>query len=166
MVPIEVPKTGTDLVPNLGTWRGSKSGYLERYPNFEPNPFLFLVPESVPKFGTNSVPVLGTSERIIFYIYFLFSFLIISVCSVCLWCSKFGCQLCSKFWYIQVSKFGASGGSKIMTARSPNVQSAVQKTGADLVPSFGTERVVGVVGIEGGVVGGGGWDVKVQRNHT
>ena len=53
-----------------------------------------------------------------------------------------------------------------MTARSPNVQSAVQKTGADLVPSFGTERVVGVVGIEGGVVGGGGWDVKVQRNHT
>ena len=63
-------------------------------------------------------------------------------------------------------EFGASGGSKIMTARSPNVQSAVQKTGADLVPSFGTERVVGVVGIEGGVVGGGGWDVKVQRNHT
>ena len=53
-----------------------------------------------------------------------------------------------------------------MTARSPNVQSAVQNTRTDLVPSVGTEPAVGVVGIEGGVVGGGGWDVKVQRNHT
>ena len=50
---IQVPKTGTDLVPNLGTYTGTKIwnqiryrfGYLDRYQTLKPNPFPFLAPQ-------------------------------------------------------------------------------------------------------------------------